>query len=129
MTVTFNAPLAKRALRHIERHRDEWYQQTWHCGSQSCFAGHVTILSGGVFIDWRTTGKPLDVERVLAPDGSVVHCSDYAVAQLVRSTDFFGDYAKVKELEIKVRVLFRPANTLDFLRAMIQELANTTDGT
>jgi hypothetical protein len=39
--------LAKAAYKQIREHPETWYQGRWHCGTQSCFAGHCQILAFG----------------------------------------------------------------------------------
>ena len=35
-----------KVLAQIEVHPETWKQDSWHCGTQHCFAGHAQILSG-----------------------------------------------------------------------------------
>jgi len=38
-----NKRLLKKILKKIEADRKCWDQQTWHCGTTHCFAGHVSL--------------------------------------------------------------------------------------
>jgi hypothetical protein len=36
----------KRVIAHIEAHPETWRQDSGHCGTTHCFAGHAQIMSG-----------------------------------------------------------------------------------
>jgi len=36
----------KAVIDHIKAHPETWDQQTYHCGSTHCLAGHAQIMSG-----------------------------------------------------------------------------------
>lgn len=44
-----NVELLRKTLKYIEDHPEEWRQESWHCGTKACFAGHAALLAGGTW--------------------------------------------------------------------------------
>jgi len=101
-----NIELARRAIKNIEANPDTWEQDSWHCGTAYCFAGHVALLAGATWAD----GTP-DCEYVITLGDK------YAYARV-------NDYAR-RVLEItqnQACVLFCGENELDDLKQIIDKL-------
>jgi hypothetical protein len=100
-----NIPLLRKTLDHIKAHPQEWDQQTWHCGTAMCFAGHAAMLDGGA--EWL---HPSDMcEHVADAEGRVTSVATYARRALGLD-------------ECQAATLFAPDNDLDDLEEIIGEI-------
>lgn len=116
-----NAPLLLKTLHHIEAHPEEWVQETWHCGTTACYAGHAVIIDGG---EWYPHGSALLIARDDDPAEDVWHdpCGSTSVIQVAhRARHILG-----LTHEQAVR-LFSYDNTLDDLRAEVYRLVGDYD--
>jgi len=57
----FNTALARKALKYITNHPNEWDQANWRCESGMCFAGIVDQIAGGQWTVQPPSGRMADV--------------------------------------------------------------------
>lgn len=72
----------RAVLAYIKTHPDEWNQQTWHCGTVHCLAGHAQIMAGKA-ADTRTVRRDARVWLDLSSPEA-----DYLVASRRTLQDF-----------------------------------------
>lgn len=113
--MTTNVDLLQDTLKYIETHPAEWNQETWHCGTRFCFAGHVAATMRGRVI----TG--FDGDYVELTD---VDHKEFALGSKAQAFMHIGDYAR-RALGLdadEANRLFSGYNTLADLRRIVGEL-------
>jgi len=100
----FNVALARKALKWINNHPQEWDQGNWRCQSGMCFAGIVDQIAGGQWAVQPPTGRMVDVYLV-------ANQADEDAALRIRN---FGEHRVVTAADRASRLLgIYPLNPLD----------------
>lgn len=50
-----NIELLDKAIKIIQEHPENWNQETWHCGTSHCLAGHIRLLLEGFPPDYNVS--------------------------------------------------------------------------
>lgn len=86
--------LLDAAIRVIKEHPEHWNQETWHCGTSHCIAGHIQLIVKGLPYNHRIGYTPTGSTSQIARDALGISLRDAEL--LFSSTNTLEDIIDIR---------------------------------
>lgn len=97
--------LLDEAIKIIKEHPEHWNQETWHCGTSHCIAGHVYLITKGLphnhVVNYSPVGATPQVARealgISLKDADLLFASNNTLEDIINIRNQLETYGYCRE--------------------------------